>query len=48
VTRLATIVRALLVPALMAPLGRSNRRAPARLPRVQRRIDIAEGHPAAG
>ena len=42
----ATIVRALLVPALMALLGRWNWWAPAPLRRLHARIGISEGPPA--
>jgi len=38
----AFVVRALLVPSLMAPLGRWNWWAPARLARLHRRVRLAE------
>jgi RND superfamily putative drug exporter len=41
----ATIVRALLVPALMELLGRRNWWAPAPLRRLHRRIGLREGDP---
>jgi RND superfamily putative drug exporter len=39
----ATIVRALLVPSLMALLGRRNWWAPAPLRRLHKRFGISEG-----
>ena len=41
----ATLIRALLVPALMALLGRTNWWAPGPLRRVHRRIGLSEGPP---